>query len=401
MRVRILHQFFYPDKAAVSQVLADVAFHLSGQGHQVDVIASRGGIEGGAKLPKKETVRGVLIRRTWSPSLGKKTLLSRLADITSYAVGSTVKALLSRRVDRVVVLTNPPMYGIVGALLLALRRERYVYVVMDLFPDVAVQAGMVKGCSLVTRVARWVTKVTLKRADKVVVLGTCMARAVGDYGVDPAKIEIIRNWGDEGVIPLAAGENPVRKQFGLTDEFVVMYSGNMGVGHRFEDILQVVLKLRDRPDIRFLFVGGGVRRKEVESFRDEHKLANLIVGDYFPREQLPHSLTAGDAHFVSLREGFEGLIVPSKTYGIMAAGRPVIYQGNAGGEIARMLRDEGGGKVVAQGDTQALKAIILRWASDRGEAREVGLQARQVFERGYTKAMGLERYTQVLGGHDK
>jgi colanic acid biosynthesis glycosyl transferase WcaI len=397
LRIRILHTFFYPDKSAVSQILTDLAFHLAEQGHHVEVIASRGDYEGGSKLPRRETVNGVLIRRIWSPSWGKKSILSRLADLGSYAVGSTVRAFLSRRVDRIIVLTNPPMYALVARLLRLVRREPYTYIVMDLYPDVSVQAGMTAPRSLLTRLARCLTRSTLRHARNVVVLGACMARAIKNYGIPTERIRIIQNWSDdEDVLPLAPAENPLRAQLGFTDEFVVMYSGNMGVAHYFQDILRVAMDLRGRRDIRFLFVGGGVRCRTVEEFRDEHKLDNVIVRGYFPRDQLPYSLPVGDAHFVSLREGFQGLVVPSKTYGAMAAGRPILYQGSPAGEIARMLLEEGGGMVFAEGDAIALKEAIVRWADDRQAAALIGRQAREVFQRNYTKAIGLRKYADLL-----
>ncbi len=401
MRFRILHTFFYPDKSAVSQILTDLAFHLSQAGHRVDVISSRGDYEGGSTLPPRESVNGVSIRRIWSPSLGKKSALARIADLGSYAIGSTMRALFARRADCVIVLTNPPMYAFVGMLLRLIRRESYIYVVMDLYPDIAVQAGMLARRSPLRYLAAWLTRLTLKFARSVVVLGECMAGAVEKYGVPREKIEIIRNWGDDGVQPLEPQENPLRAELGYRDEFVVMYSGNMGIGHRFDDILQVALELRDNKNIRFLFVGGGVRRGTIEKFRQEHQLDNIIVRSYFPREQLACSLPVGDAHFVSLREGFEGLIVPSKPYGVMAAGRPIIYQGSANGEIARMLTQQGGGQVVAEGDHAGLKDLIVRWAANRAEAQEVGRHGREIFDRLYTRQIGLKRYTQVLEGGGK
>ncbi len=397
MKIRILHSFFYPDESAVSQILADLAFHLVSHGHQVEVIASRGTYQGGQKLRRVETVNGVLIRRVWSPSLGKGSILARLADLISYELGSLLKAIFSRRVDKVVVLTNPPMYAFVGTILKFFRSEPYIYVLMDLYPDIAVRAGLLKENSLVHRIARGLTRITFRHAERIVSLGKCMTDRVGQYDIPPEQIATIRNWADEkAVVPLGPEQNPLRKEMGYTDEFVVMYSGNMGVSHRFEDILQVALELRDRNDIRFLFVGGGVRRKEVEAFRDEHKLESITVRDYFPREQLGASLPLGDVHFVSLREGFEGLIVPSKTYGIMAAGRAIIYQGSSKGEIARMLRDEGGGVVVDQDDAAKLKQVITAWADDRASAVATGQKAREVFEQNYTKDIGLGNYQRIL-----
>lgn len=397
MRIRILHIFFYPDKSAVSQILGDVAFYLAHQGHEVEVIASQAVYEGGERLPAEETVNGVHIRRVWAPSLGKRSSLGRLADCACYVFGSLMVAMFSRRADRVLVLTNPPMYPLVGLLLKLFRREPYLYVLMDLYPDAFVQAGMLKADGVVTKLLAQVTRATFRRAEKIITLGTCMSSMVKGYGVPAGQIEIVRNWANEDAIrPMPPQDNPLRSELGLGDKFVVMYSGNMGIAHKFEDILQAAENLRDRDDLHFLFVGGGIRRRQVEAFRDTHNLSLITVMDYFPRDQLTYSLPLGDVHFVSLREGFEGLVVPSKSYGIMAAGRPLIYQGNSSGEIARMLREEGGGVVVSEDDPDGLTEVIRRWAENPAEARHAGKRAREVFEQRYTERIGLARYQQIL-----
>jgi colanic acid biosynthesis glycosyl transferase WcaI len=398
MHIRFLHAFFYPDQSSVSQIISDLAFSLVRNGHTVDAIASRGTYDGKGKvLHASETVDGVKIRRIWSPNKGKGSIFSRLADLTSYTLGSFWAALTSKRADRVVVLTNPPMYAAIGILLKLLRRQNYIFVVMDLYPDIAVRAGMLSDRGFVTRIMTRVTRKTLKMAHRVVVLGSCMADAVAAYGVPRDRIDIIQNWADENAIqPMPASENPLRTEMGLQDRFVVMYSGNMGVSHRFEDLLEAAKRLQDRKDVCFLFVGGGARQHEIEQFVSENALENVIFRGYFPREQLVNSLALGDAHFVSLREGFEGLVVPSKAYGIMAAGRPMIYQGSENGEIASMIRKEGGGVVVPEGDPDAIELSILTWANDRRLAEEEGQTAREVFDRKYTTEVGFAKYLEVL-----
>jgi glycosyltransferase involved in cell wall biosynthesis len=398
MRFRILHTFFYPDKSAVSQIIGDLAFHLAEQGHNVEAVATSGHYEGGGRpLPRRQTVRGVSICRVWGPSLGKGSILSRLADLGSYSIGSIAHALTAPRADKVLVLTNPPMYGLVGVLLWYARREPYVHVIMDLYPEAAIQAGLIRPRGIAARVLRRLTRLTLRKARRVVVLGSCMADAVAAYGIDRGKIAIVQNWADgEEIRPVAPGENRLRAELGLADRFVVMYSGNMGVGHRFDDFLEAVARLRDRDDIHFLFVGGGVRRREIEAFRAEHGLENMTLRDRAPRAALSQSLSAGDAHFISLREGFEGLIVPSKLYGVMAAGRATIYQGNPRGEIARVLLEEGGGEVVDEGDTDRIVEIIAAWAADRERAGRIGMRAREIFERNYTKEIALRKYQRIL-----
>ncbi len=398
MRIRFLHTFFYPDQSSVSRIISDLAFDLADKGHDVEVIASRGNYEGkGEKLPKLETINGVTVRRIWSPNKGKGSIFARLADQGSYTFGSTWRALFSRKADRLVVLTNPPMYAAVAILLKLLRGQEYVFVVMDLYPDFAVEGGKLSPNGLLTKILRWITKWTLKKARKVVVLGSCMADAVAARGVPRERIAIVQNWADKDAIkPVAPEINPLRKEMNLGGAFVVMYSGNMGLSHRFDDILEVASRLKDRDDIRFLFVGGGIRKIEAEKYAAEHNLENIILRDYFPHDQLTNSLTLGDAHFVCLRESFLGLVVPSKTYGIMAAGRPVIYQGSGSGEIARMLTAEGGGVAIPEGDADAIEATITGWADDRDAAKAVGKKAREVFENNYTMEIGLKKYFDVL-----
>lgn len=398
MRIRFLHTFFYPDKSSVSQIISDLAFDLADKGHEVEVIASRGTYEGkGQKLPKRESVNGVAIRRIWSPNKGKDSIFARLSDQGSYTLGSAWRALISRKVDRLVVLTNPPMYAAVATILRLLRGQEYVFVVMDLYPDFAVKGGALSPNGLVTKIMRWITKWTLKKAHRVVVLGSCMADAVAARGVPRERIAIVQNWADKDAIkPIDPETNPLRKEMNLGNAFVVMYSGNMGLSHCFDDILEVANRLKDRDDIRFFFVGGGIRRCEIEQYAAKNELNNIIIRGYFPRDQLGNSLTLGDAHFVSLRESFLGLVVPSKAYGIMAAGRPMIYQGSTSGEIARMLTAEGGGVVVPQGEPDAIEAAITGWADDRAAAKAIGDEARKVFEDNYTMEIGLKKYFDVL-----
>jgi glycosyltransferase involved in cell wall biosynthesis len=398
MRLRILHTFFYPSTDAVSQIISELAFHLAQTGHHVEAIATSGSYLGGADhLPAEETVNKVRIRRCWGPNLGKRSLLTRAADIGAYVFGSLVKALSGPRADVVLILSSPPMYHALAPLLKGLKREKYVFVVMDLYPDIAAQAGLISKQAASYRILRQLTAKALRRADRVIVLGRCMADVIRNYGIDDEHISIVENWAiGKGIRPVAPQYNSLRGEMGYDDQFVMMYSGNMGIGHRFDDLLHAAEALKDRDDIRFCFVGNGVRRSQIEQAKAEKQLDNLSVFDYAPRPLLPYSLTAGDAHFVSLREGFEGLIVPSKAYGVLAAGRPILYQGSESGEIARMVRDFDLGFVVGEGDTDAMLSAITTWADNPQLATEMGNRCWQTYQSHYTRHHGLAKYQKVL-----
>ncbi len=399
MKVRILHQFFHPDLSATSRVISEVAFSLAGQGDEVFVLCSRNRYHGTQRdpLPARETVRGVHVHRCWGPSFPRRSFTGRALNVAAYCLNAAMRALCSHRVDTVVLMTDPPFFPVLGALLKQIRKERFVYVLMDLYPEVAVRAGALREGSLPARALQRISSVALRQADAVVVLGEEMGEAAVRAGANPGRVVVIRNWADpEKIVPVAHGENRFRRELDLAGKFVVEYSGNLGVTHDFDDLLAVAEELADEERIRFLFVGDGARRGEVEVVAASKRLTNVVLMPYQDDERLSESLSAGDVHFVSLRKGFEGLVVPSKAYGIMAAGRPILYQGGRQSEIARMVEREGIGFVVPPGDRQELRERILFLSRDDGARRRMGEAARRALEERYSPAEGLARYREVI-----
>jgi glycosyltransferase involved in cell wall biosynthesis len=318
--------------------------------------------------------------------------------MASYCVLAGVRLLVAPRADAVVFLTNPPLFACLGLLLKRLRGERFVYVVMDVYPDVAVRAGVLRVGSVATRLLRRVARAAMAGADSVVVLGDDMREAAVRGGADPGKVSVIRNWADPAaIVPVAHEGNRLRKAWGLDGKFVVAYSGNFGVSHSFEELLAAAEALAEDDGIRFLLIGGGVRFRDVERAVAARNLGNVVMMPYRDESELSGSLSAGDVHYISLRPGFEGLVVPSKAYGAMAAGRPIIYQGNAAGEIAAMVAREGIGVVVPPGDGNALRAAILAMRRDAATRERMGAAARKALEEKYSADAGFALYRRVLG----
>lgn len=399
LSVRIIHNYFFPDLSSVAQIISDVAFHLAKRGFRVSVIASRNSYVGGspACLPSREVVRGVDVRRVWGASLGKRSMFRRMIDHGSFVLGATLTALFAAKTDVVILLTNPPLFALLGVLLQRVRRQQFIYIVMDLYPDFAIRANLVQAGSLTARLMARMTRVTVRSADRIIVLGECMKAAVARYGASPDKIRILRNWADDVAIePLDHGSNVFRLKHGWEKKFVVMYSGNMGYGHRFEDLLEVARRLSDYRDLVFAFIGDGVRRHAVLDFEQRAGLSNIVHLPYQDRSLLRESLGAADVHFVTLSNGFEGLVVPSKAYAIMAAGRPIVYQGNRHGEIASMIADRRIGAVVDDGDVDGLERELLRLYHDRLLATELGRRARSALDAHYAMSQALQAYEDLL-----
>jgi glycosyltransferase involved in cell wall biosynthesis len=239
---------------------------------------------------------------------------------------------------------------------------------------------------------------SLSRATLNVALGELMASRLR-HQAPRVRVEVVHNWADgRSVRPVNPIDNRLRRDWALGDRFVVAYSGNMGRAHEFETILQACERLRQRHDIVFLFIGAGAQRAPIEAQAASRGLANLLFFPFQPREHLAMSLSAADVHLVTLHPALEGLIVPSKFYGIAAAGRPTLFVGDRRGEIARILEKGGCGISVETGDAGELAAAIERMSVDREGTAAMGRRARCVFEDRFDAPRALARWEFLLKG---
>ena len=399
MRVLFINQVFWPDVAATAQHADDLARDLVRRGHDVHVIASRS-LYGrkGADLPSSEDRDGVRVHRVGVSLFGKSSVAARLLDFLLFYALAALKAFTVPRPDVVVSFTTPPFISLLGVALRAFRGCRAVYWLMDLYPDVAVACGVMKERSLATRFFDAVNRFCLRRSDRVVVLGRCMEeRVVAKRGVDASRVVRIGVWSDGSeVAPVDRAVNPYREEWGLGDRFVVMYSGNFGLGHDVETMLESAALLDDDDRFRFVFVGGGKKKPRVEAFVRERGLRHAVVADYQPRERLGASLSAADAHIVSVLEGVEGCVVPCKLFGIMAVGRPALFVGSGRSEIARVLEETGSGEVVAQGDAAGLADRIRALQTDHPRAASMGERGRHALSEVFSREAACAAWAELL-----
>lgn len=361
MRVVFVNRYFHPDHSATSQIASDLAFHLASRGWNVAAITSRQRYDDANARLQSETANGVHIERVWSTRFGRAGLFGRAIDyLTFYA--SAFFAILRHRDSVVIAMTDPPLISVVASV----AAKRVVNWVQDLFPEVAESLGI-----RAPRVLRTLRDWSLRRARANVVLGELMAQRV------PNAV-IIHNWADAALAPGATGSS-----------FVVGYSGNLGRAHDFDTIVAAMHRL---PDVQFLFTGAGAQLDAVKRAAG----ANATFGPYAPREELSASLSAADVHLVSLKPSLEGLIVPSKFYGVLAVGRPVIFIGARDGELARIIDARRCGIVVAMGDVEGLTNAIRSLANDREEAAAMGRRGRELYLERFAPEHAFAAWERVL-----
>lgn len=396
MHVLAVNQFYAPDHSATSQLLTELCEDLVAGGDKVTVVASRGTYLGGGRLPARECLRGVEVRRPWATSFGKGGIPQRLADYGSFGASALGELVRVERPDVLLSLTTPPMLAVGAAAVARARGIPLVTWIQDVYPEVAVAFGLLGQAHPVTRALRLAAKASHRAASRGVVLSEGMAARVLAQGQDRSRLRVIQNWSDGAAIaPVAPHENPFRRAHGLEDRFVAMYSGNLGAGHELLPFVEAARRLESAvPELVFAFVGDGVRRAEAE--RAAAGLTNVRFFPYQPRERLSESLSAADLHLASLQAGLEGLLVPSKLYGVLAAGRPLLYLGPANCELSEVVRHEHLGWHVEPGDAEGLVRALAEAAGDPARTRGKGERAREVFLARYDRPHAVRRFREVL-----
>lgn len=380
--------------------MTDLAESLVGRGFEVTALSGRGRYNGGGSLPSREEYHGVRVERAWATSFGKDSTAGRLTDYLTFYLGAAWKLLVLPRHDVVMALTTPPLIGLLALAVCRLKGMKLAALVQDVYPDVGVALGTFREGSLATRLLDRLNRIVLARADRTIVLGECMRERVaakaGSGWAD--SIDVIHNWADGGKIrPLAEGEaNPFAEEHGLSGHFVVQFSGNLGRVNDFDTPLEAARILRARKDIVFLFIGDGAKAGEIKEYVRRHELRNVRLLPYQPRETLLYSLAAGQAHLVTLADGLAGLSVPSKTYGILAAGRPVLFVGDPRSDVARLVAEHRCGEVIPTGDATRLADVVSAWADDPEAAVRMGADARELFLRRFDRPHAVEAYAESL-----
>jgi colanic acid biosynthesis glycosyl transferase WcaI len=383
LHICFFNRSYHPDQAATGQLLTELAEDLvRAHGCTVTVVAGRplhGEETRGVRLRpfERESRNGVAILRANGTRFRPRRFSGRATNYVSYFASSTLASFAIGRPDVVVSLTDPPIIGLTALAMARRAGARFVFLCEDIFPEVASLLDDFHN-PLVNRALDGINRHLLREADAIVALGDRMKRRlVEEKGTDAGRVHVIHNWADCRAIAPAPKDNVFARAHGLGGRFVLMHSGNVGLSQNLDVLIEAASRLRSKERLVVAIVGDGAKRDALVSAAAARDLKNVRFLPYQPKEHLRESFAAADAFLVSLKAGIEGYIVPSKLYGILAAGRPFVAAVDPSSEVADIALGAHCGVVAAPGDPDDLARAISVLYDNPELTRVMGERARR------------------------
>jgi len=398
MNILFINQYYYPDPAATAQILTELCTDLS-RWFNVTVVTgfpSYNKTEGaGGRLIKQISMDGVKVIRVYNTILPRQSMVGRIFNYISFLLFSLFGAIFfTGKQDAVVTMTDPPVVSIVGYIVSKIKKAPYIYVIQDLYPDVIVRLGKLNN-KLIIRMLSWLNLISINKAKKVVVIGEMMRKKLIEKGVNPAKIEIIRNWADTNLVTPESKVNRFSKRYGFWNKFVVMYSGNIGLAQDLEVLIKAASLLKDNGEITFIIIGNGVEKEKLQQKARDLSLNNINFIPYQDKESLKYSLSSADISIISNKKGTAGYRVPSKLYGILASGRPILAIIEDESEVAKIVKEEKCGVVIEPGNPQKLAEVINFLYKNEVLCKEYGKNSRVAAEK-YSREKSVMKYRELF-----
>ncbi|MGH2971494.1 MAG: glycosyltransferase family 4 protein [Gaiellaceae bacterium] len=391
-RLLVLNQYYWPGFEATAYLLSQLCAALAGD---FDVTVITGKLAIPRADPGRTVHDGVEVVRVRSTAFDRSNLPLRALNYVTYLAGSLWRGLLATKPDVVLCMTDPPVIADIALVVARRFRVPLVVVSQDVFPEIAVELKRLESKPLIGAL-RALIGFYLRRADRVIAIGETMRARLEEKGASRERITVIPNWVDTGAITPAAKDNDWSREQGLADSFVVMHSGNVGHAQNLDALVRATTFLRDLDDLVVAVIGGGARRSALVELAERLETDDVRFFDYQPRELLSLTLSAADVHVVGLARGLAGYVVPSRLYGILAAGRPVIVAADAESETARVVLGERCGVVVPPGRPELLAQTIRAAHDGELDLAEMGRRAREYVVREADRLVAFDRYRSML-----
>lgn len=400
IRLSIITQFYPPDYAATGQLIEELATHLARQGMQVHIFTGQPGYAfGQSYAPPIEQLEKILVQRSRSSRILSQRIRGKAINGLLFFLRSGLHLLRNSSSRDILMLTTaPPFLSLLGYFANVCFGIPYVCLLYDLYPDVAVELKVVSSKNLLVRLWNYINNVIWRKAQTIVVLSPSMKKRVETKcpEIPSEKISVIHSWANPNrIIPIPKHQNWFSHQYNLVEKFSVLYSGNMGRCHDMDTILDAAWQLKDEP-IQFVFIGNGAKRQALRDRVRTLGLKNCLFLPYQDKQHLPYSLTSCDLSLVSISVGMEGLVAPSKLYGILAAGCPVAIICEPHSYLRQLIAEANCGEAFDNGDSTGLADFIRRLAKDIEQSHQMGASGRRYLQSNFTPEIVAREYQRIL-----
>ena len=397
MKVVLVSEFFYPYKTSTQKILTELAEDFVEYGLEVDVLTTKNAYrEEKQDLGKYEIYRGINIKRVFSTEGNRDSKIGRLLNYITFTTSVFFNLLFKKNYDKILFVSNPPLVPFIGYLIKKLRGKNYIYLVHDIYPDVAEKLGVIKKGSIISKVMNYMNKKIYTNAERIIALGKDMKRVIADKGVDEEKIEIVTNWADSRVNYEKEVDKNFYKKYRLENKFNILYTGNISKVHAIDTIVEVAKILKNEEDIMFTFVGDGNRKQDLIKLKEKEDLRNIQLENYMFGEEYNNLLNCANLFITTLQQGIEGLGVPSKTYTYMSVAKPLIAVMSEDSEIGSMVNQYNLGKQFNNKEYNKIAEFILELKDSNELYNEISKNVRNKFSNEYERKKVTNKFYKVI-----
>ncbi len=398
-RLWVVTELYYPEETSTGYYMTRIAEGLADSFEVSGICGQPNYSRRGTRAPKRELHNGVEIYRVAGSTLNKNIIVFRVINMLTLGVSTFFRALFSfRPADKVLVVTTPPSLPFVAAIAALFRGAQYTLLIHDNYPEILVAVGKTREASLLVSVLNYCNRWLYKHATKLIAVGRDMKEMLEEKttGLDPL-IEVIPNWAEvEDVRPEPRAENKLLSELGILDKFIFLYAGNMGHPNDLETLIDAAKRLSDFDDIHFIYLGTGVKRPFLVEAIESNGLDNVTVLDPKPRSEQLVFLNACDVALVSLIPKMLGVSMPSRTYNILASGKPILALTDPDSELARVIDEDNVGWHLRPGNPDELDLVIRQIYDMRGQLAEFGERARRSAVEKYSLELAVQKYRAAL-----
>lgn len=397
MRIVIVSEFFYPYRTSTQKILTELAEDFVEYGLEVDVLTTKNAYrEKKQNLDKYEIHKGINIKRIFSTQENRDKKLGRLLNYVTFTSSVFFNLLFKKDYDKILFVSNPPLVPYIGYLIKKIKGKKYIYLVHDIYPDVAEVLGVIQKGSLVSKLMNYMNGKIYGNAEKIIALGKDMKNVISNKGIDKEKIEIVTNWADSTVNFEKKVEEEFYKNQGLQQSFNILYTGNISRVHDIDTIINVARKLKDNKKIKFTFIGDGNRKQDIIDLKKNEGLDNIQVGNYMFGEEYNNLLNCADVFITTLQKGIEGLGVPSKTYTYMSVAKPLIAIMSKDSEIGSVVNEYKLGKQFESNEVANIADFIFNMQADKIMYEEICENVRNKFKNEYERKKVTKKFYNII-----